>query len=77
MLFVQNNKLLFKVLLIINNNRIFTHNKKEINKGMNNVDEVIVELLSCLEFAYKLKFEGENEEQDLESLLDSISDTFK
>jgi hypothetical protein len=44
---------------------------------MNNVDEVIVELLSCLEFAYKLKFEGENEEQDLESLLDSISDTFK
>ena len=44
---------------------------------MKNVDEVIVELLNCLEFAYKLKFEGENEEQDLGSLLDGISDTFK
>jgi hypothetical protein len=44
---------------------------------MKNVDEVIVELLNCLEFAYKLKFEGENEEQDLGSLLDDISDIFK
>ena len=43
---------------------------------MNNVNEVIVELLSCLEFAYKLKFEGENENQDLGSLLDDIADTF-
>ena len=44
---------------------------------MKNVDEVIVELLNCLEFAYKLKFEGENEQQDLGSLLDDISDIFK
>jgi hypothetical protein len=44
---------------------------------MKNVDEVIVELLNCLEFAYKLKFEGENEEQDLGSLVDNISDIFK
>jgi len=42
-----------------------------------NVDEVIKNLLSCLEFAYKLKFEGENEEQDLGSLLDDINDTFR
>jgi hypothetical protein len=44
---------------------------------MENVDEVIKNLLSCLEFAYKLKFEGENEEQDLGSLLDDINDTFR
>ena len=44
---------------------------------MENVDEVIGNLLSCLEFAYKLKFEGENEEQDLGSLLDDINDTFR
>jgi len=44
---------------------------------MKNVDEVIGNLLSCLENAYKLKFEGENEEQDLGSLLDDISDTFR
>jgi hypothetical protein len=44
---------------------------------MKNVDEVIVELLNCLELAYKLKFEGENEEQDLGSLIDDISDVFK
>jgi hypothetical protein len=44
---------------------------------MKNVNDVIGELLNCLEFAYKLKFEGENEEQDLGSLLDDISDTFK
>ena len=44
---------------------------------MKNVDEVIVELLNCLKFAYKLKFKGENEEQDLGSLLDDISDIFK
>jgi hypothetical protein len=43
---------------------------------MKNVDEVIKTLNECLEFAYKLKFEGENENQDLGSLLDSISDTF-
>ena len=40
---------------------------------MENVDEVIKNLLCCLEFAYKLKFEGENEEQDLGSLLDDIN----
>lgn len=44
---------------------------------MKNVDEVIENLLSCLENAYKLKLEGENEEQDLGSLLDDISDTFR
>jgi hypothetical protein len=44
---------------------------------MESVDEVIKNLLSCLEFAYKLKFEGENEEQDLGSLLDDINDTFR
>ena len=43
---------------------------------MKNVDEVIVELLDCLECAYKLKFEGENENQDLGSLIDGISDLF-
>jgi hypothetical protein len=43
---------------------------------MKNVDEVIKTLNECLESAYKLKFEGENENQDLGSLLDSISDTF-
>ena len=44
---------------------------------MNNVDEVIENLLGCLELAYKLKFEGENGEQDLGSLLDDISDNFR
>jgi hypothetical protein len=43
---------------------------------MKNVDEVIKVLLENLEYAYKLKFEGENEEQDLGSLLDSLSDQF-
>jgi hypothetical protein len=44
---------------------------------MKNVDEVIKVLLECLESAYALKYEGENENQDLGSLIDSISDTFK
>jgi|DEB0MinimDraft_4_1074332.scaffolds.fasta_scaffold304436_1 hypothetical protein len=44
---------------------------------MANVDEVIDALLGYLEIAYKLKFEGENENQDLGSLVDSIHDTFK
>ena len=44
---------------------------------MTNVDEVINMLHECLEAAYKLKFEGENEEQDFGSLLDSISDVFR
>jgi hypothetical protein len=44
---------------------------------MKNVDEVIKTLHEYLEFAYKLKFEGENEEQDLGSLLDDIADTFR
>jgi len=43
---------------------------------MKNVDELIKVLLENLEYAYKLKFEGENEEQDLGSLLDSLSDQF-
>jgi hypothetical protein len=43
---------------------------------MKDVDEVIKVLLENLEYAYKLKFEGENEEQDLGSLLDSLSDQF-
>jgi hypothetical protein len=43
---------------------------------MKNIDEVIKVLLQNLEYAYKLKFKGENEEQDLGSLLDSLSDQF-
>lgn len=45
--------------------------------NMNTVDEVIEALLKNLEYAYKLKFQGENEEQDLGSLLDSLSDEFR
>lgn len=44
---------------------------------MKNVDDVINELLECLESAYKLKYEGDNENQDLGSLIDAISDTFR
>jgi hypothetical protein len=44
---------------------------------MNTVDEVIEALLKNLEYAYKLKFQGENEEQDLGSLIDSIYDEFR
>jgi hypothetical protein len=45
---------------------------------MKNVDEVIESLLECLEYAYKLKFEGEIEgQQDFGSLVDSIRDTFR
>jgi hypothetical protein len=44
---------------------------------INNVDELIKVLLENLEFAYKLKFEGENENQDLNSLLDDLSDQFR
>jgi hypothetical protein len=44
---------------------------------MKDIDDVIVDLLECLEYAYKLKFEGENENQDLGSLLEDIVDTFK
>jgi hypothetical protein len=43
---------------------------------MKNVDEVIKVLLENLEYAYKLKFEGENEEQDLGSLLDGLKEQF-
>ena len=42
-----------------------------------NVDELIKVLLENLEWAYKLKFEGENEHQDLGSLLDSLSEQFR
>lgn len=41
------------------------------------VDDLIKVLLENLEYAYKLKFEGENEEQDLGSALDSLHDQFK
>lgn len=44
---------------------------------INTVDDLIKVLLENLEFAYKLKYEGENEEQDLGSLIDSINDQFK
>ena len=44
---------------------------------MNTVDDVIKVLLENLEYAYKLKYEGENEMQDLGSLLDSLSDQFR
>ena len=42
---------------------------------MKNVDEVIESLLECLEYAYKLKFEGEIEGQ--QDFVDSIRDTFR
>jgi hypothetical protein len=44
---------------------------------MNTVDDVIKVLLENLEYAYKLKYKGENEMQDLGSLLDSLSDQFR
>ena len=43
---------------------------------MKDVDDVIENLLECLKFAYKLKFEGNNEDQNLGSLVDDIRDTF-
>jgi len=39
------------------------------------VDNLIITLQECLEYAYKLKYEGENEHQDLGSLIDSIKDS--
>jgi hypothetical protein len=42
-----------------------------------NVDDLIKVLLENLEYAYKLKFEGENEEQDLGSTLDMLHDIFR
>ena len=42
-----------------------------------NVDDLIKVLLENLEYAYKLKFEGENEEQDLGSTLDMLHDQFR
>jgi hypothetical protein len=44
---------------------------------INNVDDLIKVLLENLEYAYKLKFEGENQDQDLNSLLDDLSDQFR
>jgi hypothetical protein len=41
------------------------------------IDDVINTLQECLEYTYKLKFEGENEYQDLGSLIDSIRDSIK
>jgi hypothetical protein len=52
----------------------FIFTSQLINKQMKNVDEVIKVLLENLEYAYKLKFEGENEEQDLGSLLDGLKE---
>ena len=43
---------------------------------MKDVDDVITNLQECLKFAYKLKFEGENENQDLGSLVVDIVDVF-
>jgi hypothetical protein len=43
---------------------------------MKNVDDVIKELLDCLEAAYALKFIGKNENQDLGSLVDGICEKF-
>ena len=39
------------------------------------VENLIMTLQECLENAYKLKYEGENEHQDLGSLIDSIKDS--
>lgn len=44
---------------------------------INTIDDLIRVLLENLEFAYKIKYEGENEEQDLSSLLDDLHDQFK
>jgi len=44
---------------------------------INNVDDLIKVLLENLEYAYKLKFEGENQDQDLNSLLDDLFDQFR
>jgi len=44
---------------------------------INNVDDLIKVLLENLEYAYKLKFEDENQDQDLNSLLDDLSDQFR
>jgi hypothetical protein len=44
---------------------------------MENVDRVIEELNLLLERAHKLKLEGENDEQDLGSLINDIQDTFR
>jgi hypothetical protein len=44
---------------------------------INNVDDLIKVLLENLEYAYKLKFKGENQDQDLNSLLDDLSDQFR
>ena len=41
------------------------------------IDTVIENLEGCLKFALKIKKEGENEEQDVPSLIDDIVDTFK
>ena len=41
------------------------------------VDDVIDKLENSLCFARKLKLEGENEEQDVRSLVLDITDTFK
>jgi len=45
--------------------------------NIENVDDLIKVLLENLELAYKLKFEGENETQDLGSLIDSLNDQFR
>jgi hypothetical protein len=41
------------------------------------IDDIINTLQECLEYTYKLKFEGENEHQDLGSLIDDINDSIK
>jgi hypothetical protein len=41
------------------------------------IETLIMTLQECLEYAYKLKYEGENEHQDLGSLIDSIRDSIK
>ena len=39
------------------------------------IETLIMTLQECLEYAYKLKYEGENEHKDLGSLIDSIKDS--
>jgi hypothetical protein len=59
---------------VVSQNSPLIFTSQLINKQMKNVDEVIKVLLENLEYAYKLKFEGENEEQDLGSLLDGLKE---
>ena len=52
------------------------HEVEYVTEKDTTVDDVIKLLLENLEFAYRLKFEGPNEDQDLDSLIDGLSEQF-